>query len=119
MRHRAGGNETKLRGFFLIQNRAAGFADSDTGLDAFSASGTFGRGLRIIKPRLFEFQFAGRAALEIRDEHRIVRAFPFEVGSRYEPAVKFFEFASRFAELGLRRFESRGDEHAVVTSLPR
>src|SRR5207249_2272876 len=55
---------------------------------------------------------------EVRDEHGILRALPFEVGGRHQAALKFLEAPARAGEFRIGRLRAGGYENAVETSLP-
>src|SRR6476646_10752312 len=86
-------------------------------LDLFRADGALRQRLGIVEPRFFEAELPGRAALQIRDEHGIVRALPFEVSGRDQAAVKLLQTAARVREFPFRGRFAGGDKDAVKTSL--
>ena len=111
--------EAVLRGFFLVEDGAARFADGYAMLDFLGADGALGERLGIVEPGFFQIELARGAALEVGDEHGIAGALPFEVGSGDEAALKFFEASARIGEFGFGGRFAGCDEHAVEASLPR
>src|SRR5260370_3614548 len=61
-------DEAVLRGFFAVEDSAAGAADGHAVLDLFRADGALRQRLGIVKPRLFPTQLPPGAALYVRDE---------------------------------------------------
>src|SRR5215472_15258352 len=97
--------EAVLRGFFLVEDGAAGPAHGNTWLDLFGAGRALGHRLGIVEPGLFDAELASGAALKIGDEHRILGALPFEVCGSHQAALKLLEAAARVREFrfgGLR-----------------
>src|SRR6266851_2368472 len=113
------GDEAVLRGFFAVEDGAAGAADGDAVLDFFRADGAIGQRPSVVEPGLLEPELARGTALQVGDEHGIFRALPFEIGGSHQAALKFLEPAARFGELALRGRVACGDKNAVITSLPR
>src|SRR2546425_9949905 len=83
------------------------------------ADGTFDGGLGVVEPGFFQGELARGAALEIGDEHGIVRALPLEIGGGDELLLEFAQAAARVGELGIGGRIASGHKHAVKTSLPR
>src|ERR1700687_229384 len=113
-----GGDEAVLRGFFAVEDGAAGAADRDAVLDFFRADGAIGERPGVIEPWLLQPELARGAALEVGNEHGIFRALPLKVGGGHQAALKFLEPPARFSELTLGGRVSSSDENAVVTSFP-
>ena len=88
-----------LRGFFAVEDGAAGAAHGDAVLDLFRADGAVRERTSIVEPRLLEPELTRGAALQICDEHGILRALPLEIGGGHQAALKFLEPAARFGEL--------------------
>jgi len=94
------GYEAELRGFAFVEDGATASADGYAWFDFLGAGGTFLRRLGILEPGFVELGFAGGAAVEVGDEHGIVRAFPlacrskiagYQVPSDYPGLVLTFE----------------------------
>src|SRR5258706_1515725 len=113
-----GGYQAVLRGFFAVEDGAAGAADGDTVFDFLGADGTIRQRPRVVEPRFLEPELARGAAFQVGDEHGILRALPFEIGGGHQAALKILEAASRFGELTFRGCVAGCDKNAVVTSLP-
>src|SRR5580704_16556452 len=94
MRH-----ETVLRGFFAVEDGAAGTADGHAVLDLLSADGTFRERLGIVHPWFFQLELARGAALEVGDKHGIARSFPFQISCGNQPALKLLETPARVGKL--------------------
>src|SRR5260370_29382340 len=87
------GDEAVLRGFFAVEDGAAGAADGDAVLDFFRADGAIGQRPSVVEPGLLEPDLTRGAALEVGDEHRIFCALPLEIGGRHQAALQFIETA--------------------------
>src|SRR5207248_505997 len=112
-------SEAVLRGLFAVQDRPAGTANGDAMFDFFGADRALGHRLGIVQPGLFDAELTRGASFEVRDEHGILRALPFEVGGRHQAALKFLELPARAGEFRIGRLSAGGNENAVETSLPR
>src|SRR5713226_6876513 len=113
------GDEGVFRGFFGLEDRAAGAAHSHAGFEFFRAQRAFHMRPRIVEPGLLDAEDARGAAVEVGDEERRVRTLPFEIGGGDESAIERVELGARVGELVLGRFVAGADEYAVETSLPR
>src|SRR6266478_778103 len=69
-------DQAVLRGFFAVEDGAAGAAHRDAGLDLFRADGTIGEWSSVVEPGFLEPELARGAALEVGDEHGIFCALP-------------------------------------------
>src|SRR2546422_5381577 len=112
-------NQAVLRGFFAIEDGAAGAADGHAMFDFFRADGALRERLGIVEPRLFQAELASGAALQVGDEHGILGALPFEIGGGDEAALKFLEAASGIGKFRLGWLGTSRDEDAVETYLAR
>src|SRR5271154_1805786 len=106
-------NEAVLRGFLVIQDRAAGFADGYAGLDLFGADRAIVKRLGVVEPRFVQAQEARGAALQIGNEHGILGAFPLEISGVDEATMETFEAAARIVQLRSGWRVARGHEYAV------
>src|SRR5256885_12004557 len=79
------GHQTILRGFFAVEDRAAGAAHGHAVLDLLRANRAIGQRLGVIEPGLLEAELPRGAAFEVRDEHGSFGALPFQIGSRHQP----------------------------------